>query len=604
MFYVTSSSNYYAEQAIPLTSGLGTTFNIPDTNRNPSASAKNQTVWVDFYVPKTVPGGDYTGTLTVTASPQLSSPVTVNVAIHVSRIIIPDYSTFLVDLNGYSNPWNWGSSNAQNDRITLRYFQAAHKHRVTPNALPYSHLNGKVQSDRVPDTMTGSGSTLHAASWTTFDRRYGPLFDGTAFSPTNPTQPYYGPGQNTPITHFYSTFHESWPIYTLDPTYGFDAAGSGPLYWYGLNPGSLATLFTNLPDVFNNAFPDGYKQGLRNVMADWVTHANQKGWTRTAFETYHNEKFSDSWLVGGVTYYDPVFWVMEENDSADDFRADGFYHQLWRDGYAQANCPDVKWHFRIDISDRYGQNFGQLDNRINYWDLAAGDASLYWPQTKYRNYFLDADKQEQWVDYSDSPSATGTGLAYARVFLLRWSQGLAGLLPIWDCFGYTSWTGFGNPPSPIYSGKSGTGGMPGLSSDYEGCFLSMRIKQMRQAEQLIELLNLWSGTVATNRQQVRNSVVAKYGTTSSTSADYYSFSGVDDTKLYHMRSDLLTKLEAILVPGDINYDGSVDVVDLLWFAASFGSVLGDANYDPACDFNSDGSVDVVDLLILADNWPK
>jgi hypothetical protein len=56
------------------------------------------------------------------------------------------------------------------------------------------------------------------------------------------------------------------------------------------------------------------------------------------------------------------------------------------------------------------------------------------------------------------------------------------------------------------------------------------------------------------------------------------------------------------VPGDVDGDGHVDVVDLLYFVDAFGSVTGDSNYDPRCDFNSDGSVDVVDLLILVENF--
>ncbi len=52
--------------------------------------------------------------------------------------------------------------------------------------------------------------------------------------------------------------------------------------------------------------------------------------------------------------------------------------------------------------------------------------------------------------------------------------------------------------------------------------------------------------------------------------------------------------------GDVNGDASVDVVDLLYLVDAFGSVTGDANYNPACDFNYDGSVDVVDLLYFVD----
>jgi hypothetical protein len=58
------------------------------------------------------------------------------------------------------------------------------------------------------------------------------------------------------------------------------------------------------------------------------------------------------------------------------------------------------------------------------------------------------------------------------------------------------------------------------------------------------------------------------------------------------------------VAGDVDGDGHVDVVDLLYLVDAFGSAVGDANYDPRCDFNSDGGVDVIDLLIMVDNFGK
>jgi hypothetical protein len=53
-------------------------------------------------------------------------------------------------------------------------------------------------------------------------------------------------------------------------------------------------------------------------------------------------------------------------------------------------------------------------------------------------------------------------------------------------------------------------------------------------------------------------------------------------------------------PADVDGDGFVDVVDLLYFVDSFGWLEGDPAYSPACDFNDDGAVDVVDLLILVE----
>ena len=55
-------------------------------------------------------------------------------------------------------------------------------------------------------------------------------------------------------------------------------------------------------------------------------------------------------------------------------------------------------------------------------------------------------------------------------------------------------------------------------------------------------------------------------------------------------------------PCDVDKDGYVDVVDLLYFVDAFGSITGDPNYDAACDFSGDGSVDVVDLLMLVENF--
>ena len=56
------------------------------------------------------------------------------------------------------------------------------------------------------------------------------------------------------------------------------------------------------------------------------------------------------------------------------------------------------------------------------------------------------------------------------------------------------------------------------------------------------------------------------------------------------------------MPGDVDGDSHVDVVDLLYLVDAFGSMTGDANYDARCDFNNDGAVDVVDLLDLVYNF--
>ena len=66
-----------------------------------------------------------------------------------------------------------------------------------------------------------------------------------------------------------------------------------------------------------------------------------------------------------------------------------------------------------------------------------------------------------------------------------------------------------------------------------------------------------------------------------------------------------TKNRIVLtIVGDIDQNGGVDVVDLLFLANSWARRTGEPGFSAACDLDIDGTVDVVDLLWLADNWAK
>jgi hypothetical protein len=85
-----------------------------------------------------------------------------------------------------------------------------------------------------------------------------------------------------------------------------------------------------------------------------------------------------------------------------------------------------------------------------------------------------------------------------------------------------------------------------------------------------------------------------------------TFSNVTGSGQYQVTYSPTSVTIKVLVPpdpGDINGDGGVDVVDLLYLVEAFGTLLGDPLYNPDCDLNGDGSIDVVDLLILVDFWP-
>jgi PKD repeat protein len=56
------------------------------------------------------------------------------------------------------------------------------------------------------------------------------------------------------------------------------------------------------------------------------------------------------------------------------------------------------------------------------------------------------------------------------------------------------------------------------------------------------------------------------------------------------------------IPGDINGDGRVNILDAILVSNAFLSTPGSPNWNPNADINSDGVVDILDAIILANNW--
>jgi len=56
------------------------------------------------------------------------------------------------------------------------------------------------------------------------------------------------------------------------------------------------------------------------------------------------------------------------------------------------------------------------------------------------------------------------------------------------------------------------------------------------------------------------------------------------------------------IPGDLDGDCDVDVVDIMLVASHWGAGEGQPRYDPACDMDKDGDIDVVDIMLVASHW--
>jgi sugar lactone lactonase YvrE len=58
----------------------------------------------------------------------------------------------------------------------------------------------------------------------------------------------------------------------------------------------------------------------------------------------------------------------------------------------------------------------------------------------------------------------------------------------------------------------------------------------------------------------------------------------------------------LLLAGDIDGDGHVDVADLLMLVNSWGKAAGQTGFDARCDLDGDGRVGILDLLAVVNHW--
>jgi len=190
---------WYPDALIPTPTGEPLTFDLPDAANGIGPTQRNQTVWVDLYVPRDrtdAPPGTYAGTLAV-AWPGGKREIAVELA--VWDFPLPDETHCRGDI------WN-GSIRRMNPEAELRYYQMARRHRFQPGVFAYR-----------PD-LTVEGTAV-SIDWTAYDARVGTYLDGSAFTEANG---YWGPGAGVPIDHILLPFdcergekvERAWPIQT------------------------------------------------------------------------------------------------------------------------------------------------------------------------------------------------------------------------------------------------------------------------------------------------------------------------------------------------------------------------------------------------------
>jgi hypothetical protein len=61
-------------------------------------------------------------------------------------------------------------------------------------------------------------------------------------------------------------------------------------------------------------------------------------------------------------------------------------------------------------------------------------------------------------------------------------------------------------------------------------------------------------------------------------------------------------LVTVTIPGDVNGDGTVDILDAIIVSNAFLATPSSSNWNPNADINSDSVVNILDAIILSNNF--
>lgn len=68
------------------------------------------------------------------------------------------------------------------------------------------------------------------------------------------------------------------------------------------------------------------------------------------------------------------------------------------------------------------------------------------------------------------------------------------------------------------------------------------------------------------------------------------------------RYPLMHPWGSLVLYGDVNGDGAVNILDVILVSEAFGTSQGDPDYDPSSDLNQDGRINVLDTILVAKNF--
>ena len=400
-----------------------------------STRVTRQSLHVEVYVDHDVPPGELRGTLTLRAGGRtLALPVSLT----VWNFTLPDHLSFIPEMNCYGLPAN------ERD-----FYRLAHRHRTVINRVPYNQA-GVVEDGCAPRVDETS------LDWADYDRRFGPLLDGSAFADL--------PRKGIPVDVFYLPLHENWPT-PIEPNYNGDP-------WA------------------DRTFTPGYRAAFVTASGQFAEHMDSRRWGDTLFLCFFNDKYdfkSPGWSRGSSP------WLLDEPASFSDFWALRYFGAAFHEGVHAARRREsepgtAKLAFRCDISRPEWQR-DCLDGLLDY-NVVGG------AMRSYRRIVMDRKSAQGQVvlEYSSANPVEESNMQAVGWSLDAWSLGTDGVLP-WQTIGRGDSWREADTLSLFYPGFRGKMPVP-----------SVRLKAFRRGQQDVEYLTLLALTTGEPRWAVASRV--------------------------------------------------------------------------------------------------
>lgn len=320
------SETFLPDVIVPLDGSVAglRTFDVPlKVAGLPEVGNRQGLLLMEVWIPKTAVPGVHRGTVSVLEDGKEIAKLGLDLT--VFPLQLPDRPTFRMDYLSYGSPLShWGldatlGDGGSTDLKTTpdaigaeqQAFGLALDNRGYLNVLPYASQRG---TPFYGYPLHGAGRNATIVSFDGFDRRFGPLLDGRIGK------------YRMPPPLFTLPFNLNYP-YTMR---------SDPARQFAWEP-------------FKTTIPDGpgreprlaeLEDTWRAIGQQTLAHVAEKGWTRTAFEIYNNQK-------PATNNRSP--WSLDEPVAGSDYRALRYLFNLARWAFEGAATRGITIVTRVDI---------------------------------------------------------------------------------------------------------------------------------------------------------------------------------------------------------------------------------------------------------------